>query len=166
MSIRTSVSWTEANTIEEWDPTLTAIASQASGPEKEYANIYTHSQIITEIRTRDIPILKTSTFITYTALPTTGAQVLDSRVLYWSSDWPTLLRNFALKAILPQRILGMHLKGSNLLDGLKNTPPGSACYSAGMRFYSGSGKLSVFRGEGSQDGIPEHTKRNWSGNGR
>ena len=118
-----------------------------------------HSQNITNIRTRDIPILKTSTFITYTALPSTGAQVLDSRVLYWSWDWPTLLPNFALKAILLQRILGMHLKGSNLLDGSRNTPTGSVCYSAGMRFYSGSGKLSVFRGGGSQDGVPRHSKR-------
>ena len=139
---------------------LPAIAYRASGPEVEYANIYMHSQNITEIRTRDIPILKTSTFITYTALPTTGAQVPDFRVLYWSWDWLTLLRNFAPKAILPQRILGMHLKGLNLLDGSRNTPTGSACYSAGMRFYSGSGELSVFRGEGSQDGIPKHTKRN------
>lgn len=126
------MSWKEADIIEEWDPMIPAIAYQASGPEVEYANIYMHSQNITEIRTRDIPTLKTSTFITYTALPTTGAQVLDSRVLYWSSDWPTLLRSFALKAILPQRILGMHLKGSNLLDGLRDTHPGSVCYSAGM----------------------------------
>ena len=138
---------------------LPAIAYRASGPEAEYASIYLYSQNMTEIWTRDIPISKKSTLITYTALPTTGAQVLHSHVLYWSWDWPTLLRSSALKAILPQRILGMHLKGSNLLDGSRNTPAGSACYSAGMRSSSRSGKLSVFGGGGSQDNIPRHSQR-------
>ena len=53
----------------------------------------------------------------------------------------------------------MRLKGSNLLDGSKNTPTGSVCYSAGMRSSSRSGELSVFRGGGSHDGVPRHSKR-------
>ena len=138
---------------------LPAIAYRAFGPEVEYANIYMHSQNITEIKTRDILILKTSIFITYTALPTIGGRELHSHVLYWSWDWPTLLRNFALKAILPQRTLWMRLKGSNLPDGSRNTPTGSACYSAGIGFYFASGKLSVFGGGGSQDNVPRHSKR-------
>ena len=80
--------------------------------------------------TRVILISKTALFTAQMASNPIGVPVPDSPALYWSWAWPTLLRNFALKAISPRKTSGPHLKGLRSLGGSRNTRTGFDCYSA------------------------------------
>ena len=117
--------------------------------------------------TRDILIFKTIVITAHMASNSIGVSVPDFRALYCSWAWPTLLRNTAVKVILPREILSTLRKGLKLLDGSKNTHTGSVSYLAYMiRYYSWSGTLFVSHGEERQDGNRRHSTRHWFGIGK